>query len=345
MSESPDETARSRSALRRWIDPRMLFLLAFTVAAMAYALKGVDFSQVAGAIGHAHLGWLVLPTILANLAALWLRAVRWQHLAAHVVEFDVGVSYRATAIGFMVNNLVPFRVGEIVRPWVLAKEIGTKTSPLLGTVVLERVIDALIILGIAMVVIGRQVDLDFVAILALVPIGLLIWLRLRPGSLLGLAEKVGTAVLPGRIAPKVDQILRELAHGVSGLRGGKNITAVVVYSALVWGVAIPITYLAPIMAVAPELAEVVVEASFAAMSYVGFAVAIPAVPGMFGVYHAGCRAALVPAGASVDVALAIGTLSHGFVWIITTAAGMLALRQSGSRLGDMIDQARNSAGG
>lgn len=338
--------ARAGGISLSWRDPRIWVGIAITVAAIAFTLRDISFAEVGAAIGNANLAVLLAVAIPANVAALWVRAFRWKHLAAHIAPVTVGAAYRATAIGYLVNNLLPLRIGEVVRAWVLARESGGATVALFGTVVLERVIDLVVLLTIAFLVLGQVVDLGPLMIVALLPIvgiGLLKW---WPERLLEWASSVGHTVLPSRVADGADRLLRELADGLSGLGGGRRLAAVIGWSAVLWGVVVPLTFWGPILALPMGLSGPIqqVFASYVSMLYVAVAVAIPSAPGFFGVYHAACREALAPLGVSADLALAMGTLSHVVFWLTFVVCGALALRSAGTRLGDVLSSAQANSG-
>ncbi len=323
-------------------DPRIWLGLAVTVGAIAFTLRDISFAEVAAAIGEADLWLLLAVAVPANVASLWVRALRWKHLACHVVPMTAGATYRATAIGYLVNNLLPLRIGEVVRAWVLARETGGATVALFGTVLLERVIDLVVLLTIAFVVIGQVVDLGALTVIAFVPIVGIVLLKWWPERLLSIASVCGHAILPDSLAGGADRLLRELANGLSGLGGGRRLAAVAAWSFVLWGVVVPLTFWGPILALPIGLSGPIQEAfaSYVSMLYVAVAVAIPSAPGFFGVYHAACREALAPLGVSASLALAMGTLSHLVFWLTFVVCGALALRSSGSRLGDILSRAQ-----
>ena len=347
-SPEAEPEVRSRSA---WRDPRVWVGLAVTVAAVAFTLRDVSFAEVGAAMAQANPWWLLLVVAPANVASLWVRGARWHHLAAHVAPVETAAAYRATAIGYLVNNLLPLRIGEVVRAWVLARESGGSVAALFGTVVLERIFDLVTLLVIGLWVIGQRVDLGIVSAAAAVPILGIVLLRLRPEWPLAVASRVGHWVLPERLATGLDRLLREVVNGLAGLGSGpggaRHLAGVVVWSIVHWAIVIPITFYGAIRALPLGLQGTAEElfASFQSMLFVAIAVAIPSAPGFFGVYHAACREALVPLGVSPNLALAMGTLSHVAFWLTLVACGLLALRSRGYGLGQLLAGASARPGG
>ena len=95
---------------------RILISLVLTVAFLALFLRSFDLGVAAKALGDAS-PLLLLAAVALNLLSYVVRAWRWRHLLAPMKE-RIGI-YNLTSttfIGFMVSFLVPFRLGEVVRP-------------------------------------------------------------------------------------------------------------------------------------------------------------------------------------------------------------------------------------
>ena len=153
---APRPSSRPRLRLR---DPKLWVGLLITGVTVWLAVRGVSFADLARDLRRADLLVLAAYSVPAYLAGLYLRALRWRHLTDAVQPIDTGPLFRATAVGFMVNNLVPLRVGEVVRAWMLAREVGASGAAILGTVLLERVIDAAVVCSLALLVLGSQAGL------------------------------------------------------------------------------------------------------------------------------------------------------------------------------------------
>lgn len=337
-----------RRGLRRVLDPRVLFGLAITAVTLWYSFRGVSFSALLRDMGRADLAILLIPSIPAYVWSIHLRALRWRHLTEGVAEIGTGPLFRATAVGFMANNIFPLRIGEVVRAWYLSRESGASGAALLGTVVVERLVDALCVLALAAVVLGTQgaraTGLDPLAVLAptagFVGLGVafLVALRAAPERAIGLGVRVGGAVLPERFTERLEHLLSQLARGLAGVRSGRSLAWVGFYSLLLWLLVIVVPFTAAIYSLGLDLdgpAEVV-RASFSLLVWVGFAVAIPSAPGFFGPYHAACWVALRPFGVDKELAVALGTLSHGVFWLTMTGLGLAVLRSRGGRLDETL---------
>jgi uncharacterized protein (TIRG00374 family) len=285
-----------------------------------------------------------VPTHLANL---WFRALRWRHLTDAVRPIERGTLFRGQAIGFMANNVFPLRIGEVLRAWYVARETGASRAAIFGTVIVERVVDALVVLVLAAIVLGfggaRAAGLKASTVLlpllalALAPLGFVLVLRVAPGRTLAVGARIWRKVLSESSAARVEHVLRQLAEGLKGLRGGVSLAWVVFYSLLLWLVIAVIPFAATLWALHIDVGSFGREllACYALLMWVGAAVAIPSAPGFFGPYHAACWFALDPFGVPKEQAIALGTLAHGVFWITTTATGLVVLRVRPTPLPDL----------
>jgi uncharacterized protein (TIRG00374 family) len=123
--------------------------LAITVVFIWFVIRDVDFALVVATIREANLLLLVGLSVPSYLAVVQLRAMRWRHLTDPIQPIGVRPLFRATAVGFMANNIFPLRVGEVIRPWYLSREVGAPSAALFGTVILERVIDTVMVIVLA----------------------------------------------------------------------------------------------------------------------------------------------------------------------------------------------------
>ncbi len=333
---------------RHWIrDWRVWFAAAITIVCLWWSMRGVPLDEVLAAMGRADLLLLVGLSVPAYVAAVLFRALRWRHLTNPVAVMPRGILYTATSIGFMVNNLVPLRIGEVVRAWVLARDQRVSTSSMLGTVALERVLDIVSVLLLALFALswagaesyegGILLEGAFlmipVAVLALAGI---VALRLWPEFVARTARFV-LRPLPERIGVGAEGLLRRFSDGLGALRGGSHLFWIVLHSLLIWMVFSTIPVVAGIEAFGIDLGkpEEVLVLSWIVLAVVGVAVAIPSAPGFFGPYQLAFKAVLVRFGVDPATALAAGLLVWFVFWVTLTLHGFLVLRLGGISFEDL----------
>ena len=344
---APRPNSRPRLRLR---DPKLWVGLLITGVTVWLAVRGVSFADLAQDLRRADLLVLAAYSVPAYLAGLYVRALRWRHLTDAVQPIDTGPLFRATAVGFMVNNLVPLRVGEVVRAWMLSREVGASGAAILGTVLLERVIDAVVVCSLALLVLGSQaggmaIGGPLMAAMV-VPISLVITLRVAPESVVRAVSVVLGPFLPVSAVEWVQRLMRSFAGGLGSLRGGRHLFWIALHSLLIWGVLSVIPFYGALEALHVDLGSFgrALAASYTTLAAVGIAVALPSAPGFFGPYHFAARVALARFGLPDATALAVGTLAHAAFWVTVTLTGFAVLRFRRTSLDETLEAAGESPG-
>ena len=139
---------------------RTIVVLALAALLLAVFLRNVDVRGVLGEIARASPAWLLLSlsTMFANLA---LRSWRWQYLLEPLGRPGFWRAFRATAVGFAANGILPARPGELIRPYFLARQEGISATGAFASVILERLLDMLTVLALLAVYVlafGRDMD-------------------------------------------------------------------------------------------------------------------------------------------------------------------------------------------
>ena len=110
-----------------------LFLVTVDLGRMGEALAGANYLYLAPGIG------LYLVSVL-------FRTLRWQELLRHIRPMSVSRLYPVVVVGYMANNLLPLRLGELVRSYYVGEREGISKTASLATILVERVLDALTLL-------------------------------------------------------------------------------------------------------------------------------------------------------------------------------------------------------
>jgi len=266
------------------------------------------------------LPWVAAGVVSAVLAVL-IRAQRWRLLLRPVAAVPLGASFSATAIGFAATAVLPLRLGEVIRPALLARRVGFGVTPALSSVVLERLFDMLFVI------------LCFLALSLMYPLPP--DLR-RAALLLGAAAIAGFAVLLlaqrnraraerlleavlGWVPAAVGRAARPLAHGffdaLAALESGRIVGGVVGYSALLW-TANALPFLFALLALRIDVP--LVPAALASIVVVAAFVFMPQAPGFLGTWQAGCVLALDLFGAPKDLAVGFSLLT----WLMAMAVNV-----------------------
>lgn len=307
--------------------------LVVSAAALALALLGIDLRQVVETLAQAEYVYLI-PVTAGMLAYLASRAVRWRLLLGPGVSLSR--CFWVTAIGYLVSNVLPFRLGDPARAVVIGRGGKVSTAAALSTVVVERVLDMLMVVallaGLAPFVsgAGSAVGAGLVAGgAALAASAVLLLLAFRPDW----GRRAVRWVLGW--VPRLDserwaRALDGLFDGLAPLRSGRRGLALLAWSVITWAcvVAFHWAILRAFLPRPPALA-----APFL-VCVLGLGMAVPSSPGAVGVFHAVARYGLaVPFGVPTEEAVTIAFALHAFQYVVVSLLGLIGLAQESISLG------------
>jgi glycosyltransferase 2 family protein len=139
---APDGAPRRSGALtaKFWIG------IGISVVFLYLALRGQNFGALWTALREASYAWLI-PAILCYFLGVVIRTYRWHILLRSTREIPMRRLWPVIVIGYMANNILPLRAGELVRTYVLSEREKVSRSATLATIVVERVFDGLTMLA------------------------------------------------------------------------------------------------------------------------------------------------------------------------------------------------------
>ena len=322
--------------------------LAVTVALLAWVLQDVNLREVVAYARGADPLLLLLSVLLAT-ATFPLRTIRWRLILrdAEGRGFAWMPLWHATAIGFMANNLLPARAGEVARAYVVQRQLPVRFTTALGSVGVERVFDALLMLALMAVAIvapsfpantlvqGRS--LSGLATIAAVFFGAILLVALlvvhRPGPWLALLGRVSHRLLPARAADRITHWAAGIVDGLAVLKSPARFAGVVAWSIVVWVVnaaAFAVCFRAFGL-------DVPLEAALLLQGIIGFGVAVPSTPGFVGVFEAATRVTLAVYAVDPSRAVSYALTYHLTTFIPITLLGLWSLSRLHLRLGELRD--------
>jgi glycosyltransferase 2 family protein len=331
---SPSAAPRP-SFRKRWASLALGVLL--SVALPVLAFQGVNVSDSWNLAVHCDAPLLALGGLFF-LVTLWLRSWRWKYLLAAQQDVRLRSCLSATCVGFLANNILPFRLGDLVRVGALRQLESACGARVLGTVAVERVLDILslvFLLGgyLACAAPGqRQAELLFAGQLALAGgVGLTTMLAIgywRRAWLQRLLAAPAGWVKPS-LGDKVAALAGRFLEGLQVFASPRQVGQVVLLSAGLWGASAVSYYFvgeALGLGVAPGDYVVVVFAT-------AFGAIIPAAPGAVGTFHGFARLGLyLVAVRSGEAALAFAALLHATEWVLMNLTGLYFLSRDGLTL-------------
>ena len=285
-----------------------------------YTFRGISFSHIL-ALRIAHPAW-ILGVLGFTLASYSFRCVRWSQMmprGTRSLRAHFRVCARVLMTSLAANNILPLRIGDVMRIFTYAGDLGASPSIILSTVILEKLLDIFVLVLMFVTTVGRVATphLRLVAdiSLAISGVGLLI-LLVAARSLQAPIQRLFTR-LP--VNPKLTKIEHwiTLALDATGRLGVTGSLLLLLQTVIIWTcegmifasaiflLGLPSDRIAPWLAV-----------SFANLSYL-----IPSSPGAIGPFELAVKTSLVAHGAPISQAAVFGLAIHAWMLISVTGAG------------------------
>ena len=298
---------------------------------MVYAVRGQDLSRIGHYIATANYWWLSVTLALSSLG-YFSRAYRWQmQLTASKYSVPYWPVYHAMMVGYLANIVLP-RMGEVIRCSVLRRTSGVPVQVALGTVVTERVIDVLVLLGL----LGAVLLVDFNTFWSFVNVQVLggrYEALARNRTPLLIAAVIG-GILLLTVAYALFRNLERLRQNaffnkailfVKGLLAGvfsvlklEKKGVFLLHTLFTWTVYYLMDYLA--FFCFPETYNLDMRAGLAVLTFGAFGMAAP-VAGGIGPFHVMVQGILLVYGVSKEAGIAYALVVHGAQTLLVVVMG------------------------
>jgi hypothetical protein len=301
---------------------QILLGLAVSAGLLAYCFWDVDLAVIGARLRETLWTFLALSVAL-SFASLWTRAWRWAYL------FPPGPRpshlFRALLIGYMGNNLLPLRAGEVVRVYVASRH-GPRFWTTVATVVVERVLDGLalglIVAGLLLLVpvpVEMRWSIAIFLALDLAALAVLVTIAVAPRICRALIETIFHRV--GWLERRLIGLLGTMTEGLRGIRTPRHALPVVLGSVAIW-LLLALSVWTAMHAAHLDLPLV---ASWVVLAFLGLGVSLPSSPGFVGVVQAAIVLALALFAVPRAEALSFSLLFHASQFLPITAAGLVCL--------------------
>jgi glycosyltransferase 2 family protein len=276
-------------------------------------------------------GRLILLAAGLMLSWLFVRGLLWRTLLQNKASYK-NVFWTVNE-GYLINNFLPFRLGELARAFLLSKKADLGFWAILSTILIERIMDITYAVGLFFLllpfVVGareqRTVAITVGGAILLVFLALYLLARNRKWAL-DVNEKIGKRVPV--IKRLTDRVVPSLLDGLGVLTDGRLFLWALLWLTLDWAIAI-LQYHVLVRAFVPQAP--LLWASFSLM-VAALGIAAPSSPGGVGVFEAAIVGALALFGVDSSVALAAAITAHILQYSITGVLGVYALVQDGESL-------------
>jgi uncharacterized protein (TIRG00374 family) len=305
------------------VDKRFLASLAISAVFIVIAVGKVDFAETWRSMRQADYLY-VIPSAAAVILSLFIRALRWRLLLGPVKLIPIKSLFAATMIGAMGNNILPARLGEVVRADAIGRKENISRSASLATIVVERMMDlftVLIFLGaVISSVPSKEIKTGGYTMLAvsIAALVFLLLLRAKTSSALKVL-RVFCRPLPENLGARIERMMMSFVEGLEILTKGRHMPAIFVLSVLIW-LSLTSSVIFMFMAFGWDLP---IHAAVVVLVATAFGVMIPAAPGFVGTYHVSCQLGLAIYGIDRASALGYSIVLHATQWVPVTALGLV----------------------
>ena len=331
---------RASQWLRRWAG--LVVGVVISAVFLYIGLRGLDLADVWRDIRAINFGWVLVGAAVYFLA-VWGRTWRWHYLLRSIKPLSLRTLFPIVVIGYMGNNVYPFRAGEVIRAYVLKRNEDVSVSASLATIVVERIFDGLVMLIFVFVALPfADFEADWLRDVVFFST-LLFWgaflvflvMALRPEQMRRLYTAIFDRLLPGRLHAVALGLADHFMTGLENLRHPRDFLMTLVSSVFIW-LTETTKYWFVMHAFDFEVSFFVLMVMTAV---VNLATTLPSSPGYVGTFDTPGIKTLTAYGVKQSVAASYTLVLHAALWLPITLLGFFFLYREGVAWRD-FDRAR-----
>ncbi len=322
MPRAPHLSVKSTSRGNTW---KWLVSFALAAALLYFSLRGVDWARVWTIIKGARWEYMLGAGLIIGASSV-LRALRWRILLNAEADLSVWTVYRATMAGYLGNNFLPARAGEVIRSLLISRRSNLSKTYVLTTALSERLMDVIALVLASSIVLmsvhpipAWMADLSrSMAVVAAIGAGT-VTIVPHTGNLL--TNLLGRLPLPAALHAKLVGLSEQVLLGMRafhdwGRFGGFVLLTIAIWtldalSCMVAGHAVSLDFSFPL--------------ALLLITGLGLGSALPSTPGYVGIYQFVAVSILVPFGVTRDAAIAYILLSQAMGYVVVVALGLPSL--------------------
>jgi len=321
--------------------------LLISVLFLFIALRGLQITNVWEGIKSADFIWL-FPGIIIYFIAVWMRAFRWHLFLRPIKTISVNEIFPIVTIGYMGNNIYPARAGELLRAIVLKHQHKVPVSASLATIIIERVIDGVIMLGFIILTLSEITTLPGAVEFAKTIHAVILWgsaifigaliiflfAAVFPKKIQKFLFLVIEKAIPKKWRGKAQSISQKFTKGLRSLSSPTNVVIIFFVSIVIWLLETGFYWF--IMLAFPF------RVSFPTLmlmnGVLNLFTAIPSTPGYIGTFDAPGIVMLTAFGLNPEISASYILLLHAALWLPITIIGGLFISKVGLDWGKEINR-------
>ncbi|MFH1961998.1 MAG: lysylphosphatidylglycerol synthase transmembrane domain-containing protein [bacterium] len=317
--------------------------IGISVTFLYFALKSIEIEKVLKAFEEINYIYL-FPVIFFTILTYVVRAWRWRYFFRHVKPIRFSSLFSATMIGFMANNILPARIGELVRAYCIGKKENISKSMSFATIVLERIFDGFSLLFLFVITLilypfpeeVRKIGYLF-AVVYLAAAGILISIKVWSGQAMKIVNFL-CSYLPKPVGTAITGYTHSFISGLDVLKNGWDVFYILLYSILMWTIsAISFYFMFP----GCHLDQLSFLAALFVLIVVAIGIAIPAAPGAVGTFQYFAMLGLAVFGIDKNTGLTFSIILHITQMAVPIFIGWIYLCKEQISFGEMEGKIKN----
>jgi hypothetical protein len=303
-----------------------------------------DLGDMADALADANYWWFA-PAVALWFVSTWFRSVRWRYLLRPIIDLPTRRLYPVVVIGYMANNLLPARTGELVRAYIMGERHRLSLMATLGTISVERVFDGLVLLAFLVFVgafVGLNEELTILAVAMSIAFVAILAVSLYVASSAERAQRVIGALVrfaPARVRDRARGWANAFVTGLEALRNPYALAMIVITSTVAWALEATMYFMVGVSFSLGEAFPIYLMVAAAA----NLAISVPSTSGGIGPFEALAKETLVFVGVGTSAAAAYAVALHALLLLPVVAVGLIFLWAINLSLGDALRRPTESA--
>ncbi len=300
--------------------------IGISVIFLYFALKNIEVEKVLKAFREINYIYL-FPVVFFGILTYVVRAWRWRYFFRHIKPIPFSSLFSATMIGFMANNILPARIGEIVRAYCIGKKENISKSMSFATIVLERIFDGFSLLFLFIITLifcpfpeeVKKIGYLFAAVY-LAAAGILISIRVWRQQTIKIVNLLCSR-LPESARTAITEHTHSFISGLDVLKNGWDVFLISLYSIILWTIS-AISFYFMLQGCHLQLSFL---AALFVLIVVAIGIAIPAAPGSVGTFQYFAMLGLAVFGKDKNTGLTFSIVVHIIHMVIPIFIGWICL--------------------
>ncbi|NQU83731.1 MAG: flippase-like domain-containing protein [Parcubacteria group bacterium] len=318
-----------------------------SIAAFVWVFLKIDLVSLKDGFSQIKIIW-ILPMIAIYLFGFLVRGMRWRLMLKPIKNISLKSSSGLVIMGYAANNILPARLGEVVRAYVAGKKEGISRVGALSSIAIERIFDGMALVGILALatLIGnfspestqviRSIGI-FTALIFGVALTFVILIRFKRVWMWKFVSKVSKR-FPAEISKKIESTTYSILHSFTFIKLDKSLFLVFLLSVLVWIIEGGV-FVFGLMAVGLPVSFLL---AYFTLSFLNLGLMAPSAPAYIGVFHGLAVLSLGFFGIDENIALIYGIIVHVTMVLPITIIGLALGNIYGTSLwrfrGNVIDK-------